>query len=357
MKVLFIANQPDLPETHMILGIHASGIPVTVIGQPGMARAEQFEQAGITVHTLRFRRRIDWNAIRRLRQMLLSGEYTLAHTLMNRPLSNVLIAARGLPVKIVAYRGVVGNLPRWNPSSWLTYLNPRIDCVACVCDAIKDYLEDQGVPPHRARRIYKGHDVSWYPSATRAELCERFQIPADAVIVSAAATMRPRKGTALLLEAAPLVSAGARPVHYLLMGTLRDRNVVQDRLKGDLRNRIHFTGHLTDAPRWAGASDLFVLPALRREGLPEAMAQGVPAIVSGAGGSLELVRHQKDGWVCEAGHKEELVAALNRLVNDEDLRATLGASARQRIVQDFNIQQTIAEYLDLYTSLHDEYGT
>ncbi len=354
MKVLILATQPDLPETQMILGIHAAGVPVTVVGEPGMARADWFERAGIPVSYHSFRRRIDGASIRFLRDLLTSGEYTIAHTLMNRPLSNLLWASRDLPVRIVAYRGIVGNLPKWNPAAWMTYLNPRVDCIACVCDAIRDYLLGQDVPSTRVRRIYKGHDVNWYESATREEVCQRFEISQDALIVSAAATMRPRKGTALLLAAAADVMVADRPVHYLLMGTVRDRAASHLSLEKSLRARVHFTGHLPDAPRWAGASDVFVLPSLRREGLPkgviEAMAQGVPAVVSDAGGSPELVRHQQDGWVCKAGDRADLASALNRILKDDALRAMCGASARQRIQEDFTIQQTIEAYLDLYRS-------
>lgn len=355
MKVLLLATQPDLPETHLLLGLHAAGIDLTLVGEPGMARAEFFQEAGIPVIHREFRSRIDRSGIHFLREMLTSTNFSIAHTLMNRPLSNLLLAARGLPVRVVAYRGIVGNLPKWNPAAWLTYLNPRIDCVACVCDAIRTYLLQQGIPPHRVRRIYKGHDINWYAPAARAELCDRFGIPEDALIVSAAATMRPRKGTSLLLEAAASVAAGDRPVHLLLMGSVRDRSVIRDGLPDELGHRVHFTGHLPDAPRWAGASDVFVLPSLRREGLPkgviEAMAQGVPAIVSDAGGSPELVRHERDGLVCKAGSRSELTEALNRTLNDSSQRTAWGVSARRRIQEDFNIQQTIADYLDLYQTL------
>lgn len=355
MKILLLATQPDLPETYMILGVHAAGVPITVVGEPGMARADLFERAGIPVIYRAFRGRIDPGAVRFLRELMVSGEYSLVHTLMNRPLSNALLAARNLPVRMVAYRGIVGNLSKWSPGSWMTYLHPRIDCIACVCDAVRSYFLTQGVPPDRVRRIYKGHDTRWYTPATRVELCERFDIPSDALIVSAAATMRPRKGTAVLLKAAATVQGTSRPVHYLLMGPVRDRAVDRIPIDDALKSRLHFTGFLPDAPRWAGASDVFVLPSLKREGLPkgviEAMAQGVPAIVSDAGGSPELVRHQRDGWICEAGNVPALADALMRFLGDDKLRDACGESARQRIQQDFQIQQTVTEYLDLYRSL------
>ena len=68
------------------------------------------------------------------------GRYDILHLFSNKALQNGLAASRGLPVKIVAYRGIVGNVSFFSPVSWLRFLNPRIDRIVCVADAVRDYF-------------------------------------------------------------------------------------------------------------------------------------------------------------------------------------------------------------------------
>lgn len=90
-----------------------------------------------------------------------TGSFIEMHRLDKRATMNGLWAARGMAVKLVAYRGIVGNLSYFDPLSWLYLLNPRIDRIICVCEAIRQYLLGLGMPGMRLRRevpvtIHKG---------------------------------------------------------------------------------------------------------------------------------------------------------------------------------------------------------
>ena len=67
------------------------------------------------------------------------------------------------------------------------------------------------------------------------------------------------------------------------------------------KHRIYLPGFCDDAPTISASCDVFCLPSVKREGLPraviEAMAYGVPAIVTDSGGSPELVQNGKSGIV------------------------------------------------------------
>lgn len=353
MRILFIAETLDLPESHLIRGLKQAGLHVEVMLDPASRHIDALTQESIPTHALTLRGRMDPGGIRRIRGLLKSGSFDILHTLLNRPLSNGLLASRGIRIKRVAYRGIVGNLSYFNPGSWLTYLNPRIDRIVCVCKAVQRYLLSMGVPPSRLATIYKGHDISWYRSATPAHLSE-FGIPSDAHVVGSAAAMRPRKGIHVLMRAAERVSAD-RPVHYLLAGQVKDRKIDRLHLDEATADRIHFTGHQKEAARLMGACDVFVLPSLRREGFPkaviEAMAQQVPAVVTRCGGAPELVRHGQDGLIVPPGDIRALADALTTLLNDEALRKRMGASAQNRIQQDFHISRTIRKHLRMYQEL------
>ena len=165
----------------------------------------------------------DLRGIRRLRAELAAGAYDILHLFSNKALQNGLIAPRQLPVRVIAYRGIVGNVSFFSPVSWLRFLNPRIDRIVCVAEAVRAYFLQMRpaflrVPPTRLVTIYKGHSLDWY-SAEPADL-RPFGIPAGAFVVGCVANYRRRKGIEYLV--ASLAELPQEwPVHLLLVGDMR----------------------------------------------------------------------------------------------------------------------------------------
>ena len=90
---------------------------------------------------------------------------------------------------------IVGNVSVLNPVSWMRFLNPRIDRIVCVCDAVRDFFLQMGPaflrpPASRLIRIYKGHSLDWYQE--KPSDLERVGVPAGAFVVSVVANYRPR---------------------------------------------------------------------------------------------------------------------------------------------------------------------
>jgi glycosyltransferase involved in cell wall biosynthesis len=87
-------------------------------------------------------------------------------------------------------------------------------------------------------------------------------------------------------------------------------------------------------------ADLLVLPS-RNEGQPmavlEAMAHGLCVVASDVGGIPELVEDGRSGFLVPPDDVEALVAALRKVLTDDGLRGALGASARQRALEEFDV--------------------
>ena len=246
------------------------------------------------------RKRFDREAVQRLRGELTQGGYDILHLFSNKALQNGLAASRGLPVKIVAYRGIVGNVSFFSPVSWLRFLNPRIDRIVCVADAVRDYFLQMRpkflrLPPERLVTIYKGHSLDWYRAAP-ADLTA-LGVPAGSFAIACVANYRPRKGIEVLVDAFGRLPAEA---HLLLIGAGMDAPRLARRIAASpAADRIHVLGYRSDAPAMTAACDVFVLPSTKREGLArsliEAMAYGVAPVVTDCGGSPELVVHGVSG--------------------------------------------------------------
>ncbi|HEX6995733.1 MAG TPA: glycosyltransferase family 4 protein [Gammaproteobacteria bacterium] len=354
---LLVTSFSDRPEAETIIGLHRLGFRLRVMSSPRAAHYERMKEAGVSVVPLEFRGKLDTAAIRAIRRELTSDRYDILHLFNNKAAVNGLLAARGVPIRVVVYRGIVGNESFANPFSWMRCLNPRVDRIVCVAEAVREYflglrLLGLRVPPEKAVTIYKGHDLAWYdqPPVARPTL----GISSHAFVACCVANWRPRKGIEVLLDAFERLPDDV-DAHLLLVGNMKN-DALQKRLRAHRRaERIHLLGYRRDAAAVVAAADVAVLPSLRREGLPktviEAMAYGVAPIVTAVGGSPELVEDGVSGLVVPPGDAEALANALLRLYSDREAARALGAAARQRIASRFTIGRTIAETAQLYREL------
>lgn len=358
MRVLCVVPQNIKHETVMFLGLQARGINMHVITtrkvEPDYT---QLVEAGIAVDVIPIRKRIDNKAIQAIREIMHAGKFDIVHAFNNKTVSNALRACKNTRCKFIAYRGIVGNVSFLNPASWQTYLNPRVDRIICVAEAIRQHLLRLRclwlkIPAEKLVTIYKGHDLNWY-SEPPADLSQ-FDIPSNAFVVACAANYRPRKGIEKLIEAWQLLPAD-QPIHLLLIGQMENKNIQKLLAQHPCRERIHCIGYQENAAQIQAAADICVLPSLKREGLPksviEGMAYGVPPIVTDSGGSPELVEHGSSGLVVPPNSAQALALAIASLYQNDSQRRDMGVTARQRIADKFTTEKTISDTFALYQSL------
>jgi glycosyltransferase involved in cell wall biosynthesis len=356
VRILFVAEGIDRSEAGLLerLAGHGHGVELLVANPSDISA---LQQTGVKARHLPLRARYDIAGIRSIRQHILSERFDIVHCLRNnRPITNVLAAARGTSVRIVAYRGTTGHLSRLDPSSWLSYLSPRIDVIMCVSEAVRQYLLRTGVPADRTVTIYKGHDPAWYESTSPHDL-SAFGIPTDAHVVCCAANMRRDKGVDVLVRSFHHLSKNS-PVHLLLVGSIRDPRVREAAMDERIRHLVHCTGFRDDATHLIGASDIFVMPSLRREGLSraviEAMSQRVPPVVTDVGGMPELVEDGVSGRVVPPSDPVAMARAIDQLTADAELRRRLGEHARRRIEEQFSADRTLDSVIRMYESFRPE---
>ena len=89
--------------------------------------------------------------------------------------------------------------------------------------------------------------------------------------------------------------------------------------------------------------DLMLVPSLWQEpfGLvvAEAMARGLPVIASNVGGPAEILTHEINGLLVEAGNERALASAINQLIKDPEKRKRFGQTARSTVQQRFVIEE------------------
>ena len=355
-KVLVAAGDGHITEIEMIKGLRREGIDIHAALESTSPHLAELEESEVPVRTLDLRSNIDVRNSLEIRRWITQEHFDIVHGLANRQVANFITASYGLANRVIAYRGAIGHVSRWDPTCYLKWLNPRIDRIICVSKAVERDLVANGVKPDKLVTIYKGHDLSWYekldPRAARRSVNDEFGIPDNAVLVGIAANMRPVKGADLLLRAMLELPDN---VHALLIGEDRDPQLQQLAADPRIRNRIHFTGFRKDAPRLIGALDINTAPSRGREGLTktviEGMAQGIPAVVSTAGGLPELVKDETSGYVVGIDDLETLTRALQALIDKPERRREMGIQARRSISREFDIGKTIDMTAALYRQI------
>jgi glycosyltransferase involved in cell wall biosynthesis len=145
------------------------------------------------------------------------------------------------------------------------------------------------------------------------------------------------------------------PLHALIVGGGRREPEVR-KLAADLGlgEVVHFLGNRRDIPDLLHALDIFVLPS-HSEGvslaLLEAMAAGLPVIVTEVGGLPEVVTDGENGLLIPVGDAEALARALRRLLAEPNWARQLGENARRRVRDHFSLDRLGRQINEIYEEL------
>ncbi|RMF76043.1 MAG: glycosyltransferase family 1 protein [Planctomycetota bacterium] len=217
-----------------------------------------------------------------------------------------------------------------------------------------------GLPGDRVRHVRLG---------IRQHDCARDGEPAQPpFVVAFLGRICPDKGLAELADAVIKLRNEGRRIRLLAAGYLHDAE------RGYLRsveNRFHEAGFAEGFEYLGEVSRRDKLALLRRahvfsmpsvfpeaKGLPviEALAVGVPVVQPARGSFVEIVNDTGGGLLYDPDQPDALPAAIARVMDDDDLRARLGAQGRERVRHEWTDHRMADETWTLYERLMAEHG-
>lgn len=121
-----------------------------------------------------------------------------------------------------------------------------------------------------------------------------------------------------------------------------------------LQSRIILPGAFDTVEDVLAAADMFVLPS-HYEGMSiallEAMAAGLPCVVSDIPGNRILIHPNETGLTYPVDSYSDLARAINRVMADAQLGKRLGQAARQRVIENFSLERSTLDHVALFESL------
>lgn len=335
----------------LTLALVAAGHGAELICDPAGRLWERALDSGIRCHALRIRNAIDISAAIRLRGILKRERYDIVHFHTARAHSMAPLAHGFAPALFVTRR------MDYRPNRiFAPYLfNRAVDCVVAISGGVADSLAAAGVDRSCVTVVSSGVDCKRFrpPSADeRTRARARFAVSDSEIAIVAVGALEPRKGHRYLIEAvAALAESGVGLKCFIAGdGSLRaelERQIAQL----GCASRVAMLGRIEDPRELLWASDIFAMPSLN-EGLGvaalEAMASGLPAIVSSVGGLREVVEHDRTGILVELARADEIASAIAWLAKSAELRTKMSAAARARVENNYSMGSMAERTLTLY---------
>lgn len=160
-----------------------------------------------------------------------------------------------------------------------------------------------------------------------------------------------RKHQDLLINVVNILRTRIPNLKLLLVGTGNLLNKYKEQAKSlKLEKYINFLGYRKDVPNLMTIADVSVSSS-RQEGLPvnvmEAMATGLPLVVTKTRGHIDLVKHGVNGFVVGIDDIEGFANAIEKLYKFETLRESYGKKNLE-LIKEYSIENVIEQMKEIY---------
>jgi glycosyltransferase involved in cell wall biosynthesis len=328
--------------------------------------APRFESAGVPVSVLGRRRAqhvvtipkiASWLRARRVDVMLVTPHHAALYL---APAAARIAGVRGTALGLHMIGGRAIGIPSLPPGG--VELMFLIDALVLLTDAQRRYLEEhEGLnrfPWRRVRHaiIPNGVEVGPPPGADDvARARAALGLDHDDLVVGCVAALRREKDHELLLGAVGRLAPAHPRLRLALIGSGEREQALRERARElGIADRTLFLGYRSDVAGLLPGLDVKCLTSVQ-ETFPvsvlEAMAAGVPVVMTDCEGAPALVEDGVSGYLVPVGDVDELTRRLAALLSDPALRVRMGGAGRRAALEGHSLTRTVERYEALLRAL------
>lgn len=333
---------------------------------------KELGKLGIKHHQIDFSRKIynfkkNYDAYKQLKKLIASGEYRFIHC--HSPIGGVCgrLVARKYKIPVI-YTAHGFHFYKGAPIlNWLLYY-PIEKYLARHTDIIltinrEDYINAKKFNLKKDGLVKSipgvGLNISEYMlnHKTSCNLKEQLGISDEFFVILSIGELNSNKNHAIIMRA--IAELGYKNIVYVLCGEGALKSELTDlSMKLKISQQVRILGYRTDIPELLSISNCLAFPS-KREGLGmaaiEAMAAGLPLIVSDNRGTREYAEEGKTGFVCKYNDMKAFKVAIKQLVENPEMCKKMGDYNRKKAAM-YDLNNISSQMKDIYVHADALYG-
>jgi glycosyltransferase involved in cell wall biosynthesis len=244
------------------------------------------------------------------------------------------------------------------------------DCFVAISSEIRQDLLDLGWNPGKIRSIPNGIDADlFFPvsSDEKSLLRQRLDLPANKSLFVFTGRLAKSKGVLMLIQVWAELVRKYPDIHLVLVGSGSgvlsfdgcEEELITYVKDHHLEESVSLTGQVDNVQTYLQASDVFVFPS-EYEGfglvIVEALACGLPAVVTRVGVAREHIQDYDNGMLVEPKDRAGLLRAMEWLLNHKELWPRMGMNARDGIKDKYSTAVEAEMYSKMFVELGQAKG-
>ena len=208
----------------------------------------------------------------------------------------------------------------------------------------------------KTNEIYRidgvGIDYSHFLECTADRLAERekYGLSASDKVLLSVGELYPLKNHRTIIEAVARLKDP--DLHYVVAGPGPSRDELEELAESlGVEKQVHLIGYVQDVAPLHRMADIFCHPSVRREGLPvalaEAVSSGMPCVVSGVRGNVDIVDGKTNGLLRHYFDVDGFAEAIKTLLDDEKMRKRFSEQAQKDAAR-FDYSRILEEMRKIY---------
>jgi glycosyltransferase involved in cell wall biosynthesis len=228
-------------------------------------------------------------------------------------------------------------------------LAPMFDQVQAVSEAVRQFcIREDRVRPEKVVTVYNGVEREHIAANSAETTRESLNLAGASHVIATVGNIRPVKAIEVVIHCAAAVRHEFPDAVFLIVGRVHDRSYFENMqaltVALKLQNTVRFLTDINNVAPALKICDVFCLLS-HSEGfsnaLIEAMACGLPCVVSRVGGNSEIVAEGRTGFVVPPGNPGEAARRISVLLRDRSLSRTMGAAGRQCVEESYTTRRMV----------------
>ncbi len=267
----------------------------------------------------------------------------------------------GIPVVVTAHGSDIHTHPGRN-SEIAKYTKKTIenaDQIVAVSTSLARQMNEMAQPQEYIKVIYTGINGNDFKprEEDKVFLRKKLDLPENGIGICTVCRLVKEKGLVELLKAFEDISSRHSNVWLTIVGDGPARNMLEKWVqKRDIKKKVIFVGPHPhkEVADWMNATDIFTLPSYN-EGLGnvflEAMACAKPVVATRVGAIPEVVVDEITGFLIPSRQVSPIVDALDRLIQNDELRHKMGIAGYERVRTKFLWPEYVRSQIKIYKKL------